>query len=247
VSEGHGENAATPGLPGVIVALDSNDRDAALGLAARLDPRLCRLKVASTLFVGSGPAIVEALSARGFEVFLDLKFHDIPEQVARACRAAAACGAWMINVHAAGGRRMMGAAVEALGGTGHRPLLVAVTVLTSLDERDWSEIGMVEKPAATVARWTRLAAASGLDGVVCSAEELALLRTAAPESFLWVTPGIRPAGSGRDDQRRVVTPGTAARAGASYLVVGRPVTGAEDPMAAVAAIVQEIAASVDPG
>lgn len=226
----------------VIVALDFPTLDAALALADRLDPAACRVKVGKELFTRSGPDSVRRLNARGFEVFLDLKFHDIPNTVNSACRAATELGCWMLNVHAGGGRAMMEAAVagvDAAAGNGARPLLIAVTVLTSLDGTALAELGCPDSPAAQVLRLARLAQVSQLDGVVCSALELSDLRAASGAEFALVTPGIRPAGSSADDQARVASPAAALATGASYLVIGRPITQAEDPAAAVAAIQRE--------
>ena len=227
----------------LIVALDFSSGAEALNLAERLDPQQCRVKVGKELFTSAGPALVESLQARGFEVFLDLKFHDIPATVAGACRAAAGLGVWMLNVHASGGRAMLEAARNAIDAVpGKRPLLIAVTVLTSLDAAALQEIGCTVEPTAQVDRLATLAAESGLDGVVCSAQEAAYLRTRQP-SLLRVTPGIRPAGTAVDDQRRVLTPAQALAAGADYLVVGRPITAAPDPVAAAAKLLADIAAT----
>ena len=224
----------------IIVALDFADTRAALALVDRLDPALCRLKVGKELFTAGGPDAVRTLVARGFDVFLDLKFHDIPNTVAAACRAAAHLGVWMMNVHASGGRRMMMAAREALAELPERPLLIAVTVLTSLDAEDLAEVGIATPPADQVVRLAGLAQRCGLDGVVCSAQEAAHLRAEFGASFRLVTPGIRPADAERGDQRRTMTPAEAVRAGATDLVVGRPVTAAPDPHAALLKIVEEI-------
>lgn len=232
----------------IIVALDFPAGAPALALADRLDPARCRLKVGKELFTAAGPDLVRALVARGFEVFLDLKFHDIPNTVAAACRAAAGLGVWMLNVHAAGGRRMMDAAREALDAlpppraadTPQRPLLIAVTVLTSMSADDLAETGVADAPAEQVTRLARLAHACALDGVVCSAQEAAGLRAALGADFRLVTPGIRPAGAAAADQRRVMTPVEALRAGATDLVIGRPITGEGDPLAALAAIQTDI-------
>ena len=220
----------------IIVALDFPDAASALALAERLDPALCRVKVGKELFTVAGPELVRALVARGFEVFLDLKFHDIPNTVAAACRAAAGLGVWMMNVHASGGRRMMTAAQEALADLPDRPLLIAVTVLTSMSAEDLNEVGVAGAPADQVLRLARLTHACQLDGVVCSAQEAALLRAELGANFRLVTPGIRPAGADTGDQRRVMTPAEALRAGATDLVIGRPITGAADPLAALKAI-----------
>lgn len=224
----------------IIVALDFPDAASALALAERLDPALCRVKVGKELFTVAGPELVRALVARGFEVFLDLKFHDIPNTVAAACRAAAGLGVWMMNVHASGGRRMMTAAQEALAGLPQRPLLIAVTVLTSMSAEDLNEVGVAGALADQVLRLARLTQACQLDGVVCSAQEAALLRAELGANFRLVTPGIRPAGADTGDQRRVMTPAEALQAGATDLVVGRPITGAPDPLAALKQIQLDI-------
>jgi orotidine-5'-phosphate decarboxylase len=184
---------------------------------------------------------VERLSALGFEVFLDLKFHDIPHTVAAACAAAADLGVWMVNVHACGGRRMMVAARERLQRCTRPPLLIAVTVLTSMERTDLAEVGVDAAPEQQVSRLAALARDCGLDGVVCSPREAALLRSALGPGFLLITPGVRPASAALDDQRRVMTPSEALRAGASHLVIGRPVTAAPDPVEALNAIAQDIA------
>lgn len=229
--------------PRIIVALDHPAADAALALAERLDPSRCRVKVGKELFTRAGPAVVESLQARGFQVFLDLKFHDIPNTVAGACRAAADLGVWMLNVHASGGAAMMRAAREAVGEGRAAPLLIAVTVLTSLDAADLAQIGVMDPPAVQVVRLAALAQASGMDGVVCSPMDLTRLRAAVAPGFLAVTPGVRPAGAAVGDQKRIATPGAALRAGASHLVIGRPITAAADPLAALAAIEAEISAA----
>ncbi len=220
----------------VIVALDFPDQSSALSLVERLEPSLCRLKVGKELFTRLGPAFVEKLVDKGFDVFLDLKFHDIPNTVAAACDAAADLGVWMMNVHASGGRGMMETARERLEGKSHRPRLIAVTILTSLGEEDIREIGFSGSPAENVLRLAALAQSSGLDGVVCSPLEAAAIREQAGSDFLLVTPGVRPATASLDDQKRVMTPADAMAAGSSYLVIGRPVTGAEDPLKALEAI-----------
>lgn len=224
----------------IIVALDFADAAPALELVERLDPALCRLKVGKELFTVAGPQLVRALVARGFEVFLDLKFHDIPNTVAAACRAAAALGVWMMNVHASGGRRMMSAAQTALAELEKPPLLIAVTVLTSMSAEDLGEVGVSDAPADQVLRLARLTQACKLDGVVCSAQEAALLRGELGAGFRLVTPGIRPAGADAGDQRRVMTPVEALRAGATDLVIGRPITAAADPLAALKQIQSDI-------
>jgi orotidine-5'-phosphate decarboxylase len=224
----------------IIVALDYADAASALALAGRLDPSLCRLKVGKELFTVAGPDLVRTLVARGFDVFLDLKFHDIPNTVAAACRAAAGLGVWMMNVHASGGRRMMIAAQEALADLAQRPLLIAVTVLTSMSAEDLNEVGIADAPADQVLRLARLSKQCKLDGVVCSAQEASMLRADLGADFRLVTPGIRPAGSDAGDQRRVMTPAEALRAGSTDLVIGRPITAAPDPLAALKQIQSEI-------
>jgi len=226
--------------PRVVVALDMSNAESALAFAARVRPEQCRLKVGYELFTGAGPAIVEALVAKGFDVFLDLKFHDIPNTVAKACSVAADLGVWMLNVHAFGGQRMMDAAREELEKHQRRPLLIAVTVLTSHDAADLAGIGLPATPESQVLQLAALAKASGLDGVVCSAREAASLRARHGFNFRLVTPGIRPTGSAAGDQRRIVTPLEAVRAGADYLVIGRPITQAADPLATLTAINREL-------
>ncbi len=214
----------------IIVALDFKRANDALALVQRLDPSECRLKVGFELFVAQGPGFIERLQQLGFEVFLDLKFHDIPNTVAAACRVAADLGVWMVNVHASGGQRMMAAAREALDQTrGKRPILIAVTVLTSLERQDLEPIGWNREPEEQVLRLAKLAHAAGVEGVVCSAQEAARLRKQEGEEFLLVTPGIRMTLAQSDDQRRILTPKAAMAAGSNYLVVGRPITRASDP------------------
>ena len=220
----------------IIVALDVAEAGAALELAARLDPKLCRVKVGKELFVAAGPDVVHRLQERGFEVFLDLKFHDIPNTVAGACRAAARLGVWMMNVHASGGAVMMQAAREAVAGVARPPLLIAVTILTSLTDAALAEVGFAGTAVDSVERLGRLARASGMDGVVCSAQEAPLLRRAAGDDFILVTPGIRLPTDAKGDQSRVVTPADAVRLGAHYLVIGRPITAAKDPAATLESI-----------
>ncbi len=230
--------------PRVIVALDYAAAQPALEFAARVEPGSCKLKVGKELFVAEGPRLVEQLVGRGFDVFLDLKFHDIPNTVAQACKTAAALGVWLTNVHASGGLKMMAAAREALEGLAKRPKLIAVTVLTSMDAEQLHGIGIQTSPRDQVSRLARLTQEAGLDGVVCSAQEAAMLRGDLGRDFLLVTPGIRPAGSGSDDQSRIMTPASAMRAGADYLVIGRPITQAADPVAVLSAITAEIATEI---
>jgi len=226
--------------PKIIVALDYPSDAPALSLADRLQPTLCRLKVGKELFTAAGPALVDQLLQRGFEVFLDLKFHDIPNTAAQACKAAAGLGVWMINVHALGGRKMLEAVRQAVDNCEHKPKLIAVTMLTSLGQKDLSDIGINASPAEMVLRLATVARESGLDGVVCSAQEAAQLRKEFGNEFCLVTPGIRPAQSGQDDQARLMTPLAAMQAGSSYLVIGRPITQAADPLQALLGINEEI-------
>ena len=232
-------NVRTP----VIVALDYAQAAPALALAKRLDPARCQLKVGKQLFTSEGPAVVANLQDLGFRIFLDLKFHDIPNTVAGACRAAADLGVWMVNVHASGGRNMMEAARQAVDAVATPPLLIAVTVLTSLDGADLHDIGIHGQAEEQVTRLARLASGCGLDGVVCSPMELPGLADKVPGTFLRVTPGVRPAGKDDGDQKRVATPARALADGAHYLVIGRPITQAADPAAALAAIEAELTPS----
>jgi orotidine-5'-phosphate decarboxylase len=225
--------------PRVIVALDFPGGDQAAAFVDRLVPGSCRLKVGKELFTREGPDLVRRFVAQGHDVFLDLKFHDIPNTVARACEAAASLGVWMVNVHASGGSRMMQAARAALDDIeGRRPLLIAVTVLTSMGAEDLAELGIAAAPQQQVLRLATLARNAGLDGVVCSPQEAALLRNELGGAFTLVTPGVRPQGAALDDQARVLTPEEAIRQGSDYLVMGRPITRAEDPAALLAAINQ---------
>ena len=225
----------------IIVPLDTPRLEDALALAARLDPKLCRVKIGKELFVAAGPEAVERVHERGFEVFLDLKFHDIPNTVAGACRSAAKLGVWMMNVHASGGEAMLRAAREAVSSVARPPMLIAVTVLTSLTNDDLERVGFTGSVMENVERLARITRACGLDGVVCSAQEATLVRKATGADFTLVTPGIRLESDNRDDQARVVTPRDAVRLGANYLVIGRPITGSPDP----AATLQSINESLD--
>ena len=220
----------------LIIALDFPTAAQALAFVEPLSPAECKLKVGFELFVAAGPDFVRQLAGRGFEVFLDLKFHDIPNTVASACKAATGLGVWMINVHAAGGAKMMQAAREALQGFDNPPKLIAVTVLTSMDKVQLAGTGVTAEPAQQVQHLAQLAASSGLDGVVCSAQEAVMLRQLLGDDFLLVTPGIRPVGSDQGDQSRVMTPAQAREAGVSYVVVGRPITQAADPQAVITQI-----------
>lgn len=225
----------------IIVALDYSKGSDALIMADQLDPGRCRLKVGKELFTHEGPHVVRQLQKRGFDVFLDLKFHDIPNTVAAACSAAADLGVWMVNVHALGGRRMMEAARKAIDANGHSTLLIAVTVLTSMAAEDLREIGLSDSPQHEVLRLATLAHDSGLDGLVCSAQEAGTLNERFGRDFLFVTPGVRPAGSDAGDQRRVMTPELAIKSGASHLVIGRPITQASDPALAFDEIWHQVA------
>lgn len=225
----------------IIVALDYADASQALSLAAQLDPSQCRLKVGKELFTCAGRSVVETLVARGFQVFLDLKFHDIPHTVAQACKMAADMGVWMINVHALGGRRMLEAAREGLAAYRQRPRLIAVTVLTSLKAEDLVELGIQEAPEEYVIRLAHLVQQCGLEGVVCSAHEAQRLKDKLGTGFILVTPGIRLAqGVQEDDQCRVMTPLAALQAGSDYLVIGRPITRADNPLKVLHEINQQI-------
>lgn len=229
-----------PASSPIIVALDYPDATAALAMAQQLDPAQVRVKVGKELFTRSGPAVVASLQALGFEVFLDLKFHDIPNTVAGALRSAAELGVWMVNVHASGGRRMLEASVEALSAARQRPILTAVTVLTSMGEADLRDIGIDVSPREQVLRLARLTQDCGVDGVVCSAQEASMLRDACGPGFCLVTPGIRPAGSAAGDQTRVVTPADAKALGVDYMVIGRPITMAQNPTSTVAEIIRSL-------
>ncbi len=228
----------------IIIALDYADPAQALDLISGLSPQHCRLKVGKELFTRMGPVVVDKLVSEGFDVFLDLKFHDIAHTVAQACAAAADLGVWMMNVHALGGRKMMEAAREAVDASSHRPRLIAVTVLTSLDGLDLREIGLPGTPYENVLRLAALARKSGMDGVVCSPQEVEDLRHAQGAGFCLVTPGIRPQGAQLNDQRRVMTPADAIRSGADYLVIGRPITAAADPLSTLLDIQAEVDAAL---
>ena len=215
-----------------IVALDFANSQDTLNFVRRLDPALCQLKIGKELFTATGRRLAEDLINQGFKLFLDLKYHDIPNTVAQACKVAAEMGVWMVDMHTSGGRRMMEAAAEAVAGYAQKPLLIGVTVLTSMEQSDLAEIGWNAPVEELVSRWATLAQSSGLDGVVCSAHEAAPLRAALGEEFVLVTPGIRLDVAGnQDDQRRIMTPAQALAAGSSYLVMGRPITQAADPVA----------------
>jgi orotidine-5'-phosphate decarboxylase len=225
----------------IIVALDFPSEKLCLDFLQNVDPEKCRVKVGKELFTRCGPALVNRINAEGYDVFLDLKFHDIPNTVAGALKAAADLGVWMVNVHASGGVRMLEASREALNFTG-APLLIAVTVLTSMAPEDLLQISVNNTPQQQVQLLANLTVDAGLDGVVCSAQETDFLREQYPADFQLVTPGIRPSGDSVDDQKRVVTPRSALEQGSNFLVIGRPITQAESPAEKLDSIIQEIEA-----
>lgn len=215
----------------IVVALDFDTKDEALALIDRLDPELCRLKIGKEMFTHFGPEFVKEVHAKGFDVFLDLKFHDIPNTVAKAVKAAADLGVWMVNVHASGGSKMMRAARQILEPYGDKaPLLIAVTVLTSMSEEDLTDLGIEKSPQEQVKFLAGLADKAGMDGVVCSAQEASMLKQAYGEDFKLVTPGIRTADASADDQKRIMTPERAVEAGSDYLVIGRAITKSDNPI-----------------
>ena len=225
----------------VVVALDFEDKKQALSFVDKIEPTSCRLKVGKEMFTYFGPDFVKYLVSKNFDVFLDLKFHDIPNTVAKACIAAADLGVWMVNVHASGGQAMMERAQQALGQfQGDKPLLIAVTVLTSMDQAQLEGIGINASPQEHVLRLAKLSKLSGLDGVVCSAQEATMLKQQLGNEFKLITPGIRPAGSAKDDQHRVMTPQQAMAAGVDYMVIGRPITQSPDPLATLKEINRSI-------
>lgn len=224
----------------IIVALDVDSKDKALKLSDQLDPKLCRVKVGKELFTHSAYDVIDALHQRGFDIFLDLKFHDIPNTTAQAVCAAADLGVWMVNVHASGGRKMMETCVERLRKDNYSTQLIAVTVLTSLEREDLREIGLDINPQVQVHRLAKLAQECGLDGVVCSAQEAKVLRQDFGDDFVLVTPGIRPQGTNDDDQKRIVTPQQALANGATHLVIGRPITQSVSPKQTLAEIVASL-------
>jgi orotidine-5'-phosphate decarboxylase len=232
--------------PKIIIALDYSDEKSALAMVKQLSPELCRIKIGKELFVSTGPALVEKVANMGFDIFLDLKFHDIPNTVAGACRAAANLGVWMVNVHASGGIKMMQAASESIANSSHKPLLIAVTILTSLDEDALQEIGYHRDAQQQVLHLAKMSQDSGLDGVVCSPLEAQSIRaeTSSLENtnkdFILVTPGVRPKGSNSNDQSRIMTPKQALEAGSNYLVIGRPITASENPLQSLQQIALEI-------
>lgn len=224
----------------IIVALDAKSEYDALTMVEQLDPTLCRVKVGKELFTHEGPSIVKNLHVKGFEVFLDLKFHDIPNTTAQAVCAAADLGVWMVNVHASGGRKMMETCVERLKAGNYQTQLIAVTVLTSMGREDLADIGLDIEPVEQVKRLAKLTQDSGLDGVVCSAQEAKILRDMLGQNFALVTPGIRPEGSNADDQKRIVTPKQAMLDGSTHLVIGRPITKSENPKEMLKSILASI-------
>lgn len=225
----------------IIVALDYDNMVSAINLAERLDPNLCRVKVGKELFTSAGPMVVESLQNLGFEVFLDLKFHDIPNTVAKVVKTAANLGVWMVNIHCSGGERMMSAAAEAIANHHHKPILTGVTILTSMTDSDISPVGFSGTTYENAVRLAGLAVHCGLDTIVCSARDISHMKDDGLDKLLnFVTPGIRPTGSDKADQRRTVTPKDAILLGSDYMVIGRPITQADDPIAASEAIQLEI-------
>ncbi len=224
----------------IIVALDYSNASSAMDFVDSIDPASCKLKVGKELFTREGPQFVAKLVEKTFDVFLDLKFHDIPNTVKHACQAAAELGVWMLNVHALGGRAMLQAALEGIDKSAQHPYLVAVTVLTSMDHNALSEVGISNSPEKQVSLLAELVRAAQLHGVVCSAQEASRLRAENGDSFLLVTPGIRPESADVGDQKRVMTPRKAMEVGASYLVIGRPITQATDPASVLSEINQQL-------
>lgn len=224
----------------IIVALDYADAATTLKLVEQLDPSLCKLKVGKELFTAAGPQLVEKLTRKNYQVFLDLKFHDIPNTTAKACQSASNLGVWMLNVHASGGLEMMQAAKQAVDNSANAPLLIAVTVLTSMNKTALNQVGIDGEVLDHVVKLATLTKQAGLDGVVCSANETPELRKLLGADFCLVTPGIRPKIASLDDQKRVASPAEAMSMGSSYLVIGRPITQANSPIEALMAIHQEI-------
>lgn len=223
------KNSLQDSISPIVVALDYPTPKQAIEMAKQLDPKKCRVKVGKELFTASGPAVLEQLHKMDFDVFLDLKFHDIPNTCAGAVAAAAELGVWMVNVHASGGKRMMAAAADAIANKSHKPLLIAVTVLTSMEQTDLAGIGLEITPQQQVERLAKLSKQTGMDGVVSSAQEIELIKSLCGDDFLTVTPGIRPVGGAAGDQRRIMTPQQAVNAGGDYMVIGRPITQAPNP------------------
>lgn len=236
------QNTMPHDISPIVVALDYPTPKQAIEMAQQLDPTKCRVKVGKELFTASGPAILEQLHKLNFDVFLDLKFHDIPNTCAGAVAAAAELGVWMVNVHASGGERMMNAAAEAIANKNNKPLLIAVTVLTSMEQSDLAGIGLDISPQQQVERLAKLSKQSGMDGVVSSAQEIELIKDICGKDFLTITPGIRPAGSASGDQRRIMTPEEAVSVGGDYLVIGRPITQSTNPTEACLDIINSLQA-----
>lgn len=224
----------------IIIALDYPNMDNALELVDQLDPAQCRVKIGKELFTREGPAVIRAMHDRDFQVFLDLKFHDIPNTVAKACAVAADMGVWMLNVHASGGMKMMEEAMKAVEQAGSGSLLIAVTVLTSMDASEFRTIGLDGTAEDQVKRLASLAQTAGLHGVVCSAQEAPMLRQHCSPGFLLVTPGIRPADASKDDQKRTATPSEAMAMGVNYMVIGRPITQAVYPGKTLSEILKSV-------
>ncbi|MBL4796442.1 MAG: orotidine-5'-phosphate decarboxylase [Oleispira sp.] len=237
------QNITSPVASPIVVALDYPTAQQAIEMAKQLDPSKCRVKVGKELFTASGPAVIDQLHKLDFDVFLDLKFHDIPNTCAAAVAVAAELGVWMVNVHASGGERMMAAAAERIANKNNKPLLIAVTVLTSMEQTDLAGIGLDVSPQQQVERLAKLAKQSGMDGVVSSAQEIGLIKDLCGKEFLTVTPGIRPAGSAVGDQRRIMTPQQAVNAGCDYMVIGRPITQVDNPQQACIDIMNSLSAS----
>ena len=226
-------------LPKIFVALDFGDEDAAKTFIKKLSPNLCGLKVGKELFTSSGPSLIKWIHEKGFSTFLDLKFHDIPTTVKKACRAAANLGVSILNVHALGGLKMMNAAREGVNESDNNPLLVAVTILTSHDENSLKDIGIQGNLQQTINKLAIDAARTKLDGIVCSAQDIPLVKDALPDNFIFITPGIR-LNDEKDDQKRIMTPNDAIKNGASFLIIGRPVTLSDDPVKTLIKINDEI-------
>ena len=228
--------------PKVVIALDFDDAEVALSFIDTVDPAQCKLKIGKEMFTLFGPEFVKRIVAKGFDVFLDLKFHDIPNTVRKACKAAANLGVWMVNVHASGGKEMMMAAKQGIAESAHpNTKLIGVTVLTSMDKNQLNDVVPNIEPADQVKKLAHLTREAGLDGIVCSAQEAIMLREQFDQRFLLVTPGIRPEGSDKGDQKRVMTPKDAMDAGVSYLVMGRPITQADIPLDVLKAVNESIA------
>ena len=224
----------------IIVSLDFSNEKIAINFARSIDPDKCRVKIGKELFTHCGPQVVDKIRELGFEIFLDLKFHDIPNTVSAACKAAAELGVWMLNVHSMGGRNMIHAAREAIDKSAHKPLLIAVTVLTSISDFDLKELGFSSNTEEQVIKLASISKDCGADGVVCSAQDVSHIRQNFGKTFCLVTPGIRPLDSSANDQKRILTPADAILAGSDYLVIGRPITQAKDPLKALSNIEDEV-------